>query len=88
MTKAVGEKRVYSAYKSTSLSITEGSQELQQGRNLEAGTDAEAMEGRSAAYWLAQPACLWNSASLAQEWYHPHGLSPPHQSLNKKMSYK
>jgi hypothetical protein len=31
-------------------------QELTQGRNMEAGADAEAMEG--AAYWLASPALL------------------------------
>jgi hypothetical protein len=31
-------------------------QEIKQGRNLEAGADAEAMV--SAAYWLAQPAFL------------------------------
>ena len=32
-------------------SLKESGQELKQGRNLEAGADAEAMEG--AAYWLA-----------------------------------
>ena len=31
-------------------------QELTQGRNMEAGADAEAMEG--AAYWLASPGLL------------------------------
>ena len=43
----------------TLYSISEGSQdgrELAQGSNLEAGADAEAMEG--AAYCLAQPAFL------------------------------
>jgi hypothetical protein len=39
--KQVGEERVYLAYTSTSYFITEGSR----GRNLEAGADAEAMEG-------------------------------------------
>jgi hypothetical protein len=39
--KQVGEERVYSAYTST---LNSG-QELPQGRNLEAGADAEAMEG-------------------------------------------
>jgi hypothetical protein len=33
-------------------------QELTQGRNLEAGADAEAVEGRGAANWLAQPTFL------------------------------
>jgi hypothetical protein len=36
--KEVGEERVYSAY-------TYSGQELTHGRNLEAGADAEAMEG-------------------------------------------
>ena len=39
--KQVGEERVYSAYTSTLLFITKGSQEAGQ----EAGADAEAMEG-------------------------------------------
>jgi hypothetical protein len=38
--KQVGEKRVYLAYDSISLFFIKGSQ----GRNLEAGADAEAME--------------------------------------------
>ena len=42
-----GEERVYLAYASTSLFSTEGSQ----GRNLEAGADAGAMEGCCS--WLA-----------------------------------
>jgi hypothetical protein len=45
--KQVGEERVYSVYTSTLLFITKrkSRQELTQGRNLEAGADAEAMEG-------------------------------------------
>jgi hypothetical protein len=45
-----GEGRVYLAYTSTSWLITKGSwdkdsgQKLKQGRNLESGADAEAME--------------------------------------------
>ena len=35
-----------------------------QGRTLEAGSDAEAMEG--VPYWLAQPAFLYNSGPPAQ----------------------
>jgi hypothetical protein len=44
--KQVGEERVYSAYTSTLLFITKGSQDKNsEGRNLEAGAYAEAMEG-------------------------------------------
>jgi hypothetical protein len=45
--KQVGEERVYSAYISTSEFIIEGSpgSNSKQGRNLEAGANAEAMEG-------------------------------------------
>lgn len=43
--KQLVEERIYLAYTSTALFITERSQELEQGRNLEAGTDAEIMEG-------------------------------------------
>jgi hypothetical protein len=55
--KQVGEERVYSAYTSTLMFITKGSQD----RNLEGGADAEAVEG---CYFLAcfprlaQPALL------------------------------
>jgi hypothetical protein len=50
--KQVVEESVYLAYTSTSLKdIRTSEQELQQGRNLEAGADAEVMEG--AASWLA-----------------------------------
>jgi hypothetical protein len=52
----VGEERVYSAYTSTFLFITKKSGwELTQGRNLEAGANAEAME--SAAYWMLPLSC-------------------------------
>jgi hypothetical protein len=55
--KQVGKESVYSAYNSTFLFITKGSQgRNSQGRNLEAAVDAEAMEG--AAYWLASPGLL------------------------------
>jgi hypothetical protein len=50
--KQAGEEMVYLAYTSSQYSIIEGSQD----RNLEAGAEAEAMEG--AAYWFAQPAFL------------------------------
>ena len=54
----------FSAYTSTLLLITKGSQdktELKQGRDLEAGADAVAMEGcclLACSAWLAQPAFL------------------------------
>ena len=44
--KQAGEEMVYLAYTSSQYSIIEGSQD----RNLEAGAEAEAMEG--AAYWF------------------------------------
>jgi hypothetical protein len=45
--KQVEEERVYSAYTSILLFITKRGQDWSstQGRNLEAGADAEAMEG-------------------------------------------
>jgi hypothetical protein len=58
--KQIGEERVYSAYSSTLLFITE---EVRTGTQTgqEAGADAEAMEASSllACFpWLAQPALL------------------------------
>jgi hypothetical protein len=53
--KQVGEERVFSAYTSTLLFITKGSQDWNQA-GQEAGADAEAMEGCS--YWLAYPGLL------------------------------
>jgi hypothetical protein len=58
--KQIGEERVYSAYISTLLFITERSHTGTQA-GQEAGADAEAMEGCSllACFpWLAQPALL------------------------------
>ena len=55
-------------------------QELKQGRNLEAGADAEAMEG--AAYWLPSPG-LFSLLSYRTQDYQPmdgtthNGLDPP-----------
>jgi hypothetical protein len=66
------------AYASTLLFIIGGwnlGQELKQGRNLEAGMDAEAMEG--AAYWLAPHGLL----SLLS--YLSPGLAFSSQSLRK-----
>jgi hypothetical protein len=60
--KQVGEERVYSASASTLVQHQRKSgQGLTQGRNLEAGADAEAMEGcylLACFPWLAQLAFL------------------------------
>jgi len=66
----VGEERVYFAYTSTSLVITEGSW----GRNMEAEADEEASEGCCLLHcssWPAQPAFLQNPGPPAQGWPHP-----------------
>ena len=72
-----------------SPSLKELGQELTQGRNLEVGADAEAMEG--AAYWLA-PHGLFSLLSYRTQDHQPRGgtthqglCSLPHQSLIKKM---
>jgi hypothetical protein len=55
--KQIGEERVNPAYTSTLLFITKGSQDW----NLEAGADAETMEGsclQACFPWLAQLALL------------------------------
>jgi hypothetical protein len=48
--------------------------------SLEAGDDAEAMEGRELLTGLlpllVQPAVSQNPGSLAQGWPHPQGLDP------------
>jgi hypothetical protein len=69
--KQVMEEKVHSAYTSALLFITKGSQVgTHTGRNLEAGADAEAMEG--AAYWLASPGLL----SLPRDGATHNGLLP------------
>jgi hypothetical protein len=60
-------------------------QELKQGRNLEAGTDAEAMEGwcsLACSPWIAQLAFLKNPGIGPSH----NGLGPP-PSITKKMPY-
>ena len=52
-------------------------QELTQGRNMEAGADAEAMEG--AAYWLASPDLLSLLSYRTQD-YQPRD-GPTHSGL-------
>ena len=61
--KQIGEERVYLVYISITLFITKESpgQELKQGRNLEVGADAEAMEEcclLTCSLWLTQSAFL------------------------------
>ena len=66
------------AYTSILLSIIRGNQsaqELKQGRNLEAGVDAEAMEGTT--YWLAQSTFLYIPGMPAQGWHHPQWAGFP-----------
>ena len=61
--KQVGEERVLLAYTSMLL-------ELKQDNNLEAGADAEVMEGcclLACSSWLTQPAFLQNPALSARE---------------------
>jgi hypothetical protein len=80
--KQVGEERVYSAYTSTLLFITKGSQDRNSHR---AGTwRQELMQRpwRGAAYWLASPGLLHLISYRIQD-YQPrdgttyNGLGPP-----------
>ena len=48
-------------------------QELTQGRNLEAGADAEAVEG--AAYWLASPGLLSLLSYRTQDYQPTNGTT-------------
>jgi hypothetical protein len=76
MTKMqAGEERVYSAYTSTlpSSSPRKSGQELTQGRDLEAETDAEAVEGD--AYWLATVPC--SVGLLIEPRTTSPGMAPP-----------
>jgi len=81
--KHVGEEKVYLAHTSTSKFIAEGSQD----RNLEAGADAEAMEG--AAYCKSFQV-LFGLLSYRTQDHQPRDgppprelPPPPHQSLRK-----
>jgi hypothetical protein len=80
--KQAGEERVYSAYTSTLLFITKGSQDWNSnkvGRNLEAGADAEAIVGcclLACFPWLAQPDFLQNPRPPSQEWTYPQWAGP------------
>jgi hypothetical protein len=55
-------------------------EELKQGRKLEGGADAKAMEGcclLTYSSWFAQPAFLWNPGPPAQDSTTHHGKGPP-----------
>jgi hypothetical protein len=65
-------------------------QELTWGRNLEAGADAEAMEGcclLDCFPWLAQHAFLRNPELPAQGWHHTQWAAHPLPSLTEKMPH-
>jgi hypothetical protein len=85
--KQVGEEKVYSAYTSTLLFITKGSQDRNSHR---AGTWREEMMG-VAAYWLASPALLSLLSYRTQNHQPRDGTThngPFHpQSLIEKMPY-
>ena len=84
MTKAARKERLYWAYVSTSLLVTEGSR----GRNLEAGADAEAVEEYCLLPCSPWPTFLKSPGPPGQEKLHPMGWALPHQSLIKKMPYR
>ena len=67
-------------------------QELKQGRNLEAGADAEAMEECCllvCSSWLVQPAFFIEATTTSPGMAPPTmGWALPHQSLIKKMPYR
>jgi hypothetical protein len=66
--KKLGKERLYLAYTFSVQSIAEGSQENNSGRNLEAGSEAEAMEEccfLAGFPWLGQLAFLDNLGSPA-----------------------
>jgi len=77
--KQVGEERVYSAYTSTLLFITTGSQDGNSPTGQEPGGRSSC---RGAAYWLdphgllALPAFLQNPGPPAQSWPRPQWALP------------
>jgi hypothetical protein len=55
-----------------------------QGRNLQAGAEAEAMEGcclLACSPWLAQGIFIYSPGLLAQGWHHPHWAGPFHINI-------
>jgi len=86
--KQVGEERVYSAYISTLLFITKGSQDWNSSRS---GSRSRCRGHGGCCLlpcfpWLAQLAFLWYPRPLAQGWHHPQGALTP-WSLVEKMPY-
>ena len=79
--KYLWRKGFLSVYTSRQQYITEESQ----GRNLEAGADAEAMEEHcllACSSWLAQPVFLYHPGPPFEGWHHPPWLgSPPPMSI-------
>jgi hypothetical protein len=91
--KQAGEERVCLAFASTSLFITEGSQDRNSGR---VGTWRQELMQRTwwgVVYWFA-PRGLLSLLSYKTQDYLPrdgtahNGLGPPHQSLINKMLYR
>jgi hypothetical protein len=86
--KQVGEERVYSAYTSTLLFITKGSQDWNSSRS----ESRSWCRGRGGMFFtgllpLASSACSLIEPRLpAQRWSHPQGTFPP-WSLIEKMPY-
>jgi hypothetical protein len=83
--KEVGEERVYLAY-AIVYHQTQSMQKLKQGRRLEAGPDAETMDGY---YVLACSVCfLIKPKTTSPGMILPTaGRAQPHQSLIKKTPY-
>jgi hypothetical protein len=80
--KQVREKRVYSAYTSTLLFITKGSQDRNSHRSRTWSQERMQRTWRDAAYWLASPGLLSLPSYRIQD-YQPrngithNGLDPP-----------
>jgi hypothetical protein len=80
--KQVGEQRVYSAYTYVHIAIhhqRKSGQELNQGRNLEAGADAEAMEAMllTGVLPLACSACFLIEPRTTSPGMTPPTMGPP-----------
>lgn len=89
--KKLGEERLYLAYMCTIQSIVEGSQENNSGRNVEAGSEAEATEEcffLAGFPWFGQLAFLDNLEWPARGGTPHSGWALPHESLIKKISHR
>ena len=91
--KQVGEERVYSAYTSTLLFITKGSQDWNSHRVGTWRQELMQRPWRNAAYWLT-PHRLLSLLSQRTQDHQPRvvllimGWALPHRLLIKKMPYK